>query len=146
MIDGRNSVRIMQQAAGKYRDRFIYMRPLPHETLYPIIHHADFVICPSIMENFSNVCMEAMYFKRVVIGTDGTSFEQLIDDGKSGLLCVPGDAGSLLNKMNVAAGMNEQQKGEMGQKARKRIDRLAPEYTVKMLLHYYQYVIHNIQK
>ena len=64
-----------------------------------------------------------------MIGTDGTSFEQLIDDGKNGLLCVPGDAESLLNKMNVAAGMSGEQKEEMGQKARKRIDRLAPEYT-----------------
>ncbi|MCI9464175.1 MAG: glycosyltransferase family 4 protein [Lachnospiraceae bacterium] len=146
MIDGRNSVRILQLASGKYKDRFIYMPPLSHEYLYPVIWHADFVICPSIMENFSNSCMEAMYFKRVVIGTDGTSFEQLIDDGKNGLLCVPGDAESLLNKMNVAAGMSGEQKEEMGQKARKRIDRLAPEYTVKTLLHYYRYVINNIQK
>lgn len=146
MIGGRNSVHILQNAAGKYKDRFIYMQPLPHESLYPIIQHADFVICPSLMENFSNSCMEAMYFKRVVIGTDGTSFEQLIDDGKNGLLCVPGDAWSLLDKMNAAARMSVEKKEEMGQKAKKRIDRLAPKYTVTKLLRYYQYVIDNVKR
>ncbi|MDE6851319.1 MAG: glycosyltransferase family 4 protein [Lachnospiraceae bacterium] len=144
MIDGRNSVRILQKAAGKYKDRFIYMQSLPHESLYPIIQHADFVICPSLMENLSNACIEAMYFKRVVIGTDGVSYEQLIDDGKSGLLCTPGDAASLLDKMNMAAGMSDAQKAEMGRKARKRIGRLAPEYTVTKLLRYYQYVIDKV--
>lgn len=145
-IGGKNSVRIVQRAAGKYKNRFIYMQPLPHAALYPIIQHSDFVICPSIMENFSNACIEAMYFKRVVIGTDGVSYEQLIDDGKSGLLCMPGDAESLLYKMNEAVKMNEQQKEDMGQNARKRIDRLAPEFTVMKLLRYYQYVIDNVKK
>ena len=144
MIGGKNSVRILQKAAGKYKDRFIYMQTLSHESLYPIIQHADFVICPSLMENLSNACIEAMYYKRVVIGTDGVSYEQLIDDGRSGLLCVPGAAGSLLDKMNIAAAMNREQKEEMGQNAKRRIEKLAPEYTVTKLLQYYQYVIDNM--
>lgn len=85
--------------------------------------------------------MEAMYFERVVIGTDGASYEQLIDDGKSGLLCIPGDSESLLRKMNQAAAMSEAQKVEIGQRAKKRIDRLAPEVMVKKLMRLYQYVI-----
>lgn len=144
VIGGKNSAHILQKAAGKHKDRFLYMNSLPHVFLYPIIKHADFVISPSIMENFSNSCMEAMYFERVVIGTMGTSFEQLIDDGRSGLLCVPGDAGSLLDKMNIAAAMNREQKEEMGQNAKRRIEKLAPEYTVTKLLQYYQYVIDNM--
>lgn len=141
LIRGKNSVHILQKAAGKYKDRFIYMKPMAHESLYPIIMHADFVICPSIMENFSNSCIEAMYFKRVVIGTEGTSFEQLIDDGRNGLLCVPGDAESLLDKMNMAASMDQKQKEDIGRRARKRIEKLAPEYTVTRLLHFYKSVI-----
>lgn len=146
LIGGRNSVRILEKASGKYKDRFIYMKPIPHETLYPIIKHAEFVICPSIMENFSNACMEAMYLERVVIGTDGTSYEQMIDNGRSGLLCMPGDAESLLDKMFMAVEMDEQQKEDMGRNARKRIDKLAPEFTVNKLLRYYQYVIDNVKR
>ena len=94
MIDGRSSVQILMEAAGECRERITYIQTLPHEMLYPIIEHADFVIFPSLADNFSNACIEAMYFQRVVIGTDGTSYEQLIDDEKSGLLCMPGDAES----------------------------------------------------
>ncbi|MDE6845126.1 MAG: glycosyltransferase family 4 protein, partial [Lachnospiraceae bacterium] len=138
-----NLVRSLRNGAGKYRDRFIYVKALPHNSLYPIVMQADFVICPSFIENFSNTCMEAMYFERVVIGTDGASYEQLIDDGENGLLCIPGDSESLLDKMNEAAAMNEAQKTEMGRKARRRIDKLAPEIMVKKLVRYYQYVIEH---
>lgn len=131
----------LRRGAGKHKDRFIFMKSLPHNLLYPIVKRADFVIFPSLSENFSNACMEAMYFERVVIGTDGASYEQLIDDSKSGLLCIPGDSKSLLNKMNEAAAMNEGQKAEMGKRAKKRIDKLTPEIMVKKLIRYYQYVI-----
>ncbi len=143
-INGRNSIRILSDAAGEYKERFIYLQTLPHETLYPVIQHAEFAVFPSLMDNLSNACIEAMYFARVVIGTDGTSYEQLIDDGESGLLCVPGDSRSLLKKINEAAVMSDLQKKEMGKKARKRIDRLAPEFTVKKLIQYYQYIIDNV--
>ena len=83
--DGKeNFVHTLRKGAGKHKDRFIYMKALPHNLLYPIVKRAEFVIFPSLSENFSNTCMEAMYFERVVIGTDGASYEQLIDDGKSG--------------------------------------------------------------
>lgn len=136
-----NLVGVLQRGAGKHQDRFIYMRALPHMLLYPIVKHADFVICPSLIENLSNTCMEAMYFERVVIGTDGASYEQLIDDGESGLLCIPGDSTSLLNKMNEAAAMSEEQKLEMGKRAKERIDKLKPEIMIKKLVRLYQYII-----
>ena len=146
MIDGKNAVGALRNAAGQFGNRFIYLRQLPHERLYPIIQKADFVILPSLVENLSNACIEAMYFKQVVIGTDGVSYEQLIDDGVSGLLCKPNDADSLLEKMNEAVAMSEGQKREMGELAKKRIDRLAPEVVVRKLLRYYQYVIDNVNK
>lgn len=139
-----NLARVLKRGAGKYQERFIYMKALPHISLYPIVEHADFVIFPSLSENFSNACMEAMHFERVVIGTAGASFEQLIDDGKSGLLCIPGDSESLLDKMNQAAAMNEEQKAEMGKRAKERIDKLAPEFTVKKLIRFYYYILSHI--
>lgn len=138
--------RILQKSAEPYQNRLIQTNSLPHKLLYPIICHAEFVIFPSLSENFSNACMEAMYFERVVIGTDGASYEQLIVDGRSGLLCIPGDAESLLMKMNEAAGMDELQKVAMGKNARKRIDRLAPEFAVRKLIRYYQYVIDHTKR
>lgn len=145
VIDGKNSVKILKNAAGEFGNRCIYIPPLAHEQLYPIIQNANFVVLPSLAENLSNACIEAMYFERVVIGTDGVSYEQLIDDGVSGFLCRPNDGKSLLEKMNEAAVMDEARKKVMGKLARKRIDRLRPEVAVGRLLRYYQYVIDSIE-
>lgn len=143
VIDDKDPVEILKKAAGSHQERFIYMKPLPHETLYPVVSHAEFVIFPSLIDNLSNACIEAMYFGRVVIGTEGTSYEQLIEDGRSGLLCMPGDAGDLLEKMDRAADMDGQEKEAMGRRAKEKIAELAPEHTVGKLLRYYRYVIDN---
>lgn len=145
-INGENAANILKKAVGEYRNRFIYMKSIPHNYLYPIIQHADFVIAPSLVDNFPNACMEAMYFKRVVIGSNGASHEQLIEDGKSGLLCVPGNVESLLKKMNEAVTMSDVQKTKIGENARKRVEKLKPEIVVNKLLRYYQYIIDNVNK
>lgn len=145
-INGRHAINVLRDAAKGYEKRFVYLNALSHEQLYPIIQKADFVILPSLIENLSNACIEAMYFERVVIGTDGASYEQLIDNGISGLLCKPNDADSLLEKMNEAAAMDETQKQEIGRMAKKRIDRLTPEVVVRKLVRFYQYVIDYVSK
>lgn len=139
----RNVKKEMCKYAGEYADRIIFLSPLPHEQLYPIIQKADFVILPSIMDNFSNACIEAMYFKRVVIGTEGASFEQLITHEKSGLLCKRNDAKDLLRKMNQAAKLSAKKKDEIGERAHLRILKLHPMHTVKILLDFYTYVINH---
>ena len=68
------------------------------------------------MENLSNACIEAMYFKKVVIGTDGASFEQLIMHGINGLLCQIGNPQDLFEKMQIAKNMSEREKKVMGRR------------------------------
>lgn len=142
-IKGKNSAKILQNAAKECADRVLIEKAIPHEQLYPVIRHSDFVVLPSVMENMSNACIEAMYFERIVIGTDGASFEQLITHGENGLLCKIGDSGDLLEKMQMAVSMDAEQKQHMGKEAKKRIDRLKPEYTVKKLIRLYEYVTTN---
>lgn len=142
-IHGENATKILKRKAGKCRDRVIIWNALPHRQLYPVIMGADFVVLPSFMENLSNACIEAMHFGKVVVGTDGASFEQLITHGKNGLLCRIGDSEDLYEKMQMAVSMDEEEKQGMGRLAKARIDRLSPEYTVKKLLRFYQYVIAN---
>ena len=91
----------------------------------------------------SNACIEAMYFERVVIGTDGASFEQLITHGRNGLLCQIGSSGDLLEKMRIAVSMTEEEKKQMGRLAKRRIGKLRPEYAVQRLVRLYEYVLEN---
>ena len=95
------------------------------------------------MENFSNACIEAMYFSKVVIGTNGASFEQLIDHGVNGLLCRIADSEDLLDKMQEAVNLPKEKKRQMEFLAKKRIDRLRPEIAVRRLVRFYEKVIIN---
>lgn len=140
-IQGRSSVDIIMDSAGKYRDRIIISKALEHKRLYPVIENAEFIVMPSIIDNFPNACIEAMALSRLVIGTDGASFEQLITDRKSGLLCKIGDAGDLLEKMETAADMDIQEKQKIGEQAKLRIMKLHPDIVVKKLVRFYEAVV-----
>lgn len=142
-IDGENAVKMLKRCAGSHKEKVIALPALLHQQLYPIIQNAEFVVLPSLMENFSNACIEAMYLGKVVIGTRGASFDQLITHKKSGILCQIGDAEDLLNKMQMVVNMSDEEKKKIGELARQRIDKLKPEYVVKNLLQLYEYVIEN---
>lgn len=139
--NSRDPLKELYRKAGKCRDRVLYFKPLRHASLYPVIEHADYVVLPSLMDNFPNACIEAMHFGRIVIGTDGTSFEQLITDGVNGFLAKPGDAESLYWKICEACALTSEQKQSMSEKAIQRIALLHPDIVVKQLIRYYEKAI-----
>lgn len=140
-IQGKDARAVIRKAAGEFSDRVIVSRPMQHEMLYPVIEHADFVVLPSLMDNFPNACIEAMYFSKIVIGTDGASFEQIIKDGYNGFLCKIGDSEDLLRKMQHTVELKLCIRQKMEHNAHKSTQRLQPEYTVRKLLKLYEYVI-----
>lgn len=142
-INNEYSSDLLIRRAEKYKNRVIIWNALPHKQLYPIIKEADFVVLPSLMDNLPNACIEAMYFEKVVIGTNGASFEQLITHGKTGLLCKRGDSKDLLNKIQMAVYLSELQKKKIGKQAKERVDKLKPEIVVRKLLTLYNCLINN---
>jgi glycosyltransferase involved in cell wall biosynthesis len=68
---------------------------LPKSELYPAIRNAHGVVLPSIIDNYPNTCLEAMQFGRIVVGTQGSSIDEMIVDGQTGFLVRPNDVGSL---------------------------------------------------
>jgi glycosyltransferase involved in cell wall biosynthesis len=141
LYNGRSSVNIIKDKTIDYKDNITFLSPLTHESLYPIIEHATLVILPSWMENLSNACIESMNFKKVVIGTAGASFEQLIEDGISGFLAKPNNSASLLKTVERAITLSEKDKMIIGENAKQRINKLAPEVVVKKLIRYYKYIL-----
>ena len=142
-IDGRSPVQIIKEKAGKYADRVIWYDRQPHETLLPLIRHAKAVLLPSRIDNLPNACIEAMGLKKLVIGAKGASFEQLIDDEKSGLLCETGNAESIVKAVDKLMNMSPAQIQNIEQKAYERSLSLSLEAIVPQVLDYYQYVIEN---
>ena len=98
------------------------------------------------MENFSNACVEAMALKKIVIGTNGVSFEQLISDGENGFLCEPGNSQSLLDAIYRLMNLKKSEKSIMEEKAFMRTTKLVPETVTAQLVEYYENVISDYKK
>ncbi|MBU5636000.1 glycosyltransferase family 4 protein [Geomonas sp. Red69] len=139
--NGQPIMSYVLERAGEHADRIVWHDRVKHEQLYPVIEGAKLVLLPSRIDNFPNCCVEAMAFKKVVIGTKGASFEQLIDDGISGLLSIPDDPQSLLAVVTKALDMPEQELQEIGERSSRRAMELSPEKIVEQLLAYYKDVI-----
>ena len=127
--------------AGSHRARVFYLGRMPHCQLYPIIEHSQAVILPSRIDNFPNTCLEAMALGSIVVGTKGASFEQLIENGKSGFLCEIDNEQSLLEAVERALALSDDDKQRISNRAKERIDVLRPGFVVNRLLEFYKEVI-----
>lgn len=145
-MEGGYAKTILKEAAGQHADRIVVEKELSHEQLYPIIREAEFVVLPSLMDNFPNACIEAMYFKKIVIGTNGASFEQLIQDEYNGFLCEIGNADDLLKKMQIVVNLEKNKKNIIEERAGQRIEKLQPKYVVYKLLKLYHEVLQMNKK
>ncbi|MDX6612047.1 MAG: hypothetical protein QOD75_1233 [Blastocatellia bacterium] len=119
-----------------YADRLIVLDQLRHTQLYPVIAGAHLVVLPSLIDNFPNSCLEAMGLGKVVIGTAGTSFDELIDEGITGFLVPPNNSEALAEKINAA--WVDPRLAEMGAAARQKTAEFSPEKTITPLLTYYR--------
>lgn len=118
-----------------FGERLMIIDSLPHGRLYPVIAGARLVVLPSVIDNLPNACLEAMGLGKVVIGTDGASFEELITDGVNGFLVPPGNPHALAGKMIAA--WTDERLAAMSAAAKARVLEFAPEKTIPALLSYY---------
>lgn len=133
----------IKKNARSYQDKIIHFNRLNHSCLYPIIANTYAVVLPSRIDNFPNTCLEAMAHKKIVIGTHGTSFEQLITDGVSGFLCQKDNPQDLLFVLEKVLQLSEPERITIGDKAYERIQELNPEKVVNQLVDFYKMIIHK---
>ncbi|MCM1174207.1 MAG: glycosyltransferase family 4 protein [Blautia sp.] len=131
----------VKKKAGKFADRVLYLGRLVREQMYPVVKGADLCIFPSRIENLSNTCIEAMALGKIVVATNGASFEQLIEDRASGFLCERDNPESYLNAVNEALEMSEEDKQKMILRAAERIRLLSPDVIYDKYLEFYEKVI-----
>ena len=77
------------------------------------------------------------------IGTNGTSFEELITDGVNGFLVPPDDPEALADKMIAA--WSDERMAVMSSAAKEKALEFAPEKTIPSLLSYYAELVSNQQ-
>jgi glycosyltransferase involved in cell wall biosynthesis len=124
---------------GRFTDRLIISNHLPHRQLYPIIAGAHLIALPSLIDNSPNACLESMGLGKVVVGTSGTSFDELITDSVNGFLVAADSPNELANKL-ISAWVDPNL-DQMGETARETMNEFSKEKTVESLLSYYREVL-----
>lgn len=132
----------IQNASAEYRDRVLYLGEIrDSEKLYSVVQNAYACVLPSRADNLPNSCIEAMGLGKIVIGTYGASFEQLIKNKESGLLIKQDSPGSLKNAISYLMQMSDADRCVMGIRAKKRIALMHPDKIYEQLISFYQEVI-----
>ena len=131
----------VRQKLSGYANRIHLLDSVRHDKLYPFVAEARVVAIPSLVDNLPNTCLEAMGLGKVVVATTGSCFEQLIIDGQSGFLSVPGDPIALANSIDRAWRVGDDDRRRIGQAAQLRIAELHPDVAVPRLEKYFQNII-----
>jgi glycosyltransferase involved in cell wall biosynthesis len=74
---------------------------LRDEALARAVASADIMLTPSITETFGNVVLEAMASGLPVVSADAPSARGLIEHGRTGFLCPPGDIGAYVKAVET---------------------------------------------
>lgn len=141
--DGYSMLQYIIKNVVPYEKQIIYLGELQHSQLYPIIKHSKAVVLPSLVDNFPNTMLEAMDLGKVVIGTKGTSFEEFIEDGISGILVEPNNLSELHEAMRRVWNMSDEERKKIGDCAKRCAKTLSPENTCSNLEQYFQKFIKN---
>ncbi|MGR9037102.1 MAG: glycosyltransferase family 4 protein [Gammaproteobacteria bacterium] len=76
---------------------------IPYEEMPTVYQQADILLFPTVREGLSLAAAEAMACGLPVVATHCSSLPELIDQGKGGFLCPPGDVQSFADSINRLA-------------------------------------------
>lgn len=138
---GKPMIDYIKAKAEKYKEKCIYLGSLEQEFLQPIIEYAQAVVLPSRIDNLPNTCIEAMAKGKIVIGTKGASFEQLITHKENGYLCEIENSASLYNIISEVLLLDEKIKEIIEANAIKRTQLLSPDTICLQLENFYKKTI-----
>ena len=141
LVAGKSPVEIIKYHAKENSDRVIYFPKTSHSKLFPLVKGAKAVMLPSRIDNLPNTCIESMGLGKVVIGSRGASFEQLINDGINGFLCDAGDARSLQDAIDRLMESSDEKLKEISIAATQRSKTMYLEKIVPKVVRYYEEVI-----
>lgn len=138
---------VYSRVPREYHSRIIYLEKTPDKSLlYSIVKNSIACVLPSRFDNLPNTCIEAMALGKVVIGTRGASFDELIEDGINGFLIDIDDKQQLLKKMGQVLELSYEDLENMGHNAKETIKRLDPEIIYPQLMDFYQYTIEEFKR
>lgn len=107
----------------------------------PPIAASDAVVLPSYREGLAHTLLEAAAMGKPLITTDVPGCRDAVDDGVTGWLCRARDTGDLAAAMEKMIGLSPVQRGEMGRRGRRKMER---EFDAALVFRAYHALINEI--
>lgn len=98
-------------------NRVYFKQPVAQTELAALMSSAAVLVLPSLSEGLGRVILEAMATGTAVIGSRVGGIPDLVQDGVTGFLVPPGDAGALADKIRWVL-THPEEAGAVGQRAR----------------------------
>lgn len=103
---------------------------------------ADCVVLPSFYrEGVPHSLLEGAAMGRPIVTSDSVGCRDVVDNGENGYLCKPRDASDLAEKMSLILEMSYQERSEMGEKSRRKMEK---EFDEKIVIGKYLKCIKEI--
>ena len=131
----------------QFHDKVFYFPATKNkEQLYGLVKNACACVLPSRFDNLPNTCIESMALGQIVIGTNGASFEQLIDDGVNGFLIERENEAQLYDKMVKVTKLSQDERKNICKRAKETVERLRPEKIYPQVVEIYEKAIKKKDK
>ena len=95
MLVWKDTLEWLKPQLAALGDRVVISGFVPPDRLAEHLRQADLCVFPSLFDNFPNACLEAMSAARPIVATRSGGMEEMLADGKAGLLVSPGDVREL---------------------------------------------------
>jgi len=132
---------LVRAACGRHADRLQYYPSLDKARLYPFIEAAEAVVIPSRIDNYPNACLEAHLHGVPVVGTYGSSLDEMIQDQMTGFLARGGDPHDLGLAIGRSLNMGPVEREAMRSRIAQHIEAIKQEDRIGQLLQFYKGVI-----
>jgi len=113
---------------------------VPHSKMLELMSNCDIFVLPSRDEAFGVVYLEAMAFKKPVIGSIGEGISDIIIDGENGLLVNSKDAENLAQKLETLIS-SESLRKRIGKNGFESIKKYTWNYNAQQTIRVYKQVI-----
>ncbi len=128
--------------ARAFASRVHLLGSQPHARVYPLVARAVGLVAPSLVENLPNSVLEASLLGTPVVGTHGTSIEEVIENGVSGFLVPPGDSSALRSAILEILKLPAESRRALGERARSNVQQhFGPEACVSKLIAHYEAIL-----
>ena len=105
--------------ANNENTKIIFLGPQPQKAIYYILRNCHVLCVPSILEAQGLANIEGMAHGAFVVTSSAGGIPEVLDFGKNGWLCTPGDAVSLAEKLESCIMESNTEKERIVNRARK---------------------------